>query len=139
MSESFPQKAKSFTDRIKYSLNRQAGLHTEFAVADSGVLSNYYKNILKLDGVHASRGLYEEFRNIPAIICGPGPSLDKNIDVLRTLGDRALIIAGGTGINALNAGGVIPHICVSIDPNTAQKTRIIASKSYDVPLLYRSR
>lgn len=101
--------------------------------------NNYFRNILKLPYSYNSTFLSDKFKGIPAIICGAGPSLDKNIDVLRKLHSRALIFAGATAINALNVNGVVPHIGVGIDPNPQQLTRLIMNQEHEMPFFYRNR
>ena len=54
--------------------------------------------------------------NIPAFIVGAGPSLDKNIDELKRVGDQGVIIAVDTIFNKLRNYGITPHIVVSTDP-----------------------
>lgn len=94
---------------------------------------NYYLNLFSLPESYVGVNLWGKWKNIPAIICGAGPSLSKNIDTLRSLQDRALIIGGSTSMNALNAGGVAPHFGVGIDPNPAQLVRIVSNSSYQTP------
>lgn len=101
--------------------------------------NNYFRNLLKLPFSYHADLLESKFKNIPAIICGAGPSLDKNIEVLRKLHSRALIFAGATAINALNAKDVIPHVGVGIDPNPQQLTRLIMNRGYEMPFFYRNR
>ena len=53
--------------------------------------------------------------------------------------DKALIIAGGSAINALNTGGLDPHLAAGIDPNSAQYLRLSTASSFETPYFYRSR
>lgn len=57
-----------------------------------------------------------DYKGIPAIICGAGPSLGKNGASLQALQDKALIFAGGAAIEALRALNVQPHFGAHIDP-----------------------
>lgn len=100
---------------------------------------NFFFNALELSHSYDGMALKGKFEGVPAIICGAGPSLDKNIQVLSTLMNRALIFAGGTALNALNARGVMPHFGVGIDPNPDQFTRLIRNHAYETPFLYRCR
>jgi len=100
---------------------------------------NYYHNLQFLSDSYFGNGLFEQFKGVPAIICGAGPSLNKNIETLKTLKDRALIIAGGSAINALNSHHLFPHFTVGIDPNPTQLTRILANNAYETPFFYRNR
>jgi CMP-N-acetylneuraminic acid synthetase len=50
-----------------------------------------------------------------AIIVSAGPSLDKNMELLEKVKDRALIVAVGNAIKILNTRGIIPHFRCAID------------------------
>lgn len=135
----FPQFAELNKSLFTFMTTFNSQFMSEYHTSRSIVLKNFFENSLKIADSYLVNGLIGAFKGVPAIICGAGPSLDKNIDILRTLGDRALIIAGGTGINAAEAGKVSPHLCVGVDPNPAQKTRMIMTQGYETPFLYRSR
>lgn len=101
--------------------------------------NNFFRNCLIMPQAYRADGFFGKFTGIPAIICGAGPSLDKNIDILATLQNRALIFAGGTALNALNAKGLLPHFGVGIDPNPDQFTRLVMNQAYETPFIYRNR
>jgi hypothetical protein len=100
---------------------------------------NFYRNMLALEQSYSGNKLFERFRNVPAIICGAGPSLNKNMHLLEGLKDRALIFAGGSSLNALSSRGILPHFGAGIDPNPAQYERLINNQGYEVPFFYRNR
>lgn len=50
------------------------------------------------------------YKNKPAIIVATGPSLDKNIDVLKKYQDNALVLSAGTSLHKLLKYGVKPDI-----------------------------
>jgi len=104
-----------------------------------GLFLNYYQNLLYLTRAYQASGLFGRFKNIPAIICGAGPSLNKNVELLATLKDKALIFGGGTAMNALNAKGIIPHFGVGIDPNPDHLTRLATNEAFMTPYFYRNR
>lgn len=79
------------------------------------------------------------FLQIPAIICGAGVSLAEAAHQLRTLENRALIIAGGSAITALHHLGIRPHLCVALDPNEEEYARIKGSSCFEQPFIYSSR
>lgn len=114
-------------------------VHKEYFSGQSGLLGNFYRNLLSLPDAYISNHLYGQFKNIPAIICGAGPSLEKNLDVLKTLSDRALIFAGGSSLNVVNNQGLIPHFGIGIDPNPEQYHRLITNHTFHLPLFYRNR
>lgn len=114
-------------------------LHSESTSHGLAFFRNFYLNILDLPHSYLGNHLKDKFKDVPAIICGAGPSLNKNIDILATLYDRALIFAGGTALNALNGRGVMPHFGVGIDPNPDQFTRLVMNHGFELPFLYRCR
>jgi hypothetical protein len=100
---------------------------------------NFYPNLLELPHAYWGNGLFNCFSQIPAIICGAGPSLNKNIALLPELKNRALIFAGGSALNALIPKGMIPHFGVAIDPNIYQYSRVAVTQLYHIPFFYRGR
>ena len=100
---------------------------------------NFYRNLTSLPQSFLASGLFEKFQGIPAIICGAGPSLQKNLSTLEKLGDKAIIFAGGSSMNVVGARGFYPHFGVGIDPNVAQAFRIATNQAFMVPYFYRSR
>ncbi|MBF0293479.1 MAG: motility associated factor glycosyltransferase family protein [Nitrospinae bacterium] len=59
--------------------------------------------------------LFGKFAGVPAIIVAAGPSLDKNIRLLSSLANSAIIIAVDTAVRSLLLAGVEPHIVVALD------------------------
>jgi hypothetical protein len=55
------------------------------------------------------------FAGKPCVLVSPGPSLAKNIDVLRELAGRVLIIAGNRAVAPLRAAGIVPDLAVVAD------------------------
>ena len=77
------------------------------------------------------------FDNIPAILVASGPSLNKNIHLLRNVQDKALVIAVDTALPALLAHGVTPHFLTSLDPQdlTLEKFAHVIPEADGVPLI----
>ena len=128
---------------MKFQIAFFYNLHTsqlgEFSNYSIAFFNNYFHNLLSLPGNYLGNAFYNQFQNVPAIICGAGPSLRKNIETLKELKDRALIFAGGSSINALNGMGMTPHLGTGIDPNEEHISRIIANTSFEIPFLFRGR
>ncbi len=100
---------------------------------------NFYPNLFQLPTTYDGTKLFGKFNQIPALICGAGPSLDKNQDLLKNFKDKALIFAGGSALSALIPKGIIPHFGAGIDPNQWQADRILVAKPYNLPFFYRNR
>jgi len=101
--------------------------------------TNYYKNLRFLPSSHSAAGLFGNFEGVPAIICGAGPSLNKNFSVLEGLDRRAILFAGGSAINALSGRGLLPHFGATVDPNHEQYKRMVTQTGYGVPFFYKGR
>jgi len=125
--------------KIEFYATFNKSIQREFSDFGLTIFKNIFNNYLNLPRAYLASKFIDKFNNVPAIICGAGPSLDINIDVLATLKDRALIFGGGTALNALNARGVMPHFGVGIDPNPAHFTRLISNHAFELPFLYRAR
>jgi hypothetical protein len=100
---------------------------------------NFYANARKLHGAYPAHALFQKFHNVPAIICGAGPSLNKNVHLLRGLEERALIFAPGSSFNVLNAHQIIPHFGAGVDPHPPQIERLKQQSSFETPFFYRQR
>ena len=100
---------------------------------------NFYANLQALPRAALGQSLHGKMRNIPAIICGAGPSLDKSIAWLKSHRGEALIFAGGSALNALVSNQLLPHFGAGVDPNPAQFERTKATHHLQVPFFYRNR
>lgn len=124
---------------IAYSSELKKSTVEEYLDCGTAYFMNCYRNIHYLAEDYMGSHLYGKFEKIPAIICGAGPSLEKNMHLLKQLKDRALIFAGGSAINILNGASIQPHLCAAIDPNEAQNVRLSNAQTYEVPFFYRHR
>lgn len=124
---------------IRFFKGIQESSTAEYLTLGKTFFKNFYHNVLELDNTVTGTALLEKFKGMPAIICGAGPSLGKNIELLKTLKDKALIFAGGTAMNALNAYSFLPHFGCGIDPFTFHYSRILSNTAFETPFLFRSR
>ncbi len=102
------------------------------------VLTNAFKNLTLLPRSRLGPSLEGKCPNLPAIVCGAGPSLDAAIPFLDSLRDHALIIAGGSAVAALNARGIQPHLAAHIDP-CPPHDRFLKQGSFETPFFYQGR
>ena len=80
-------------------------------------LVNTLRNARHLvNGVDPAR-LRARFTDVPAVVVGAGPSLDRQAVLLRHAQPRALIIATDTAWRPLVRAGVHPHVVVALDPS----------------------
>lgn len=103
------------------------------------ILANLMRNISRWPHSFLANRFQGQFINVPAIICGAGPSLLDAIGSLKNLHDRALILAGGSAITALSNQGVTPHLNIVADPNFEEFQRLKTASAYETPLIYATR
>lgn len=103
------------------------------------MLANLMRNISRWPHSFLANRFQRQFVNVPAIICGAGPSLLDAIGPLKNLHDRALILAGGSAITALSNQGITPHLNIAADPNFEEFERLKTASAYETPLIYATR
>lgn len=130
---------KELQAQIDFFHNLHTGQVSEYSQFGAQFYRNYYHNLFSCVNNYIGDALFNRFENVPAIICGAGPSLAKNTPLLKELQERALIFAGGSAMNALNAAGLKPHFGLGIDPNEEHLTRIIMNTGFETPFFFRGR
>ena len=104
-----------------------------------GPLRNFGRTLFLWKKSLQASSLFDRFKGCPAIVVAAGPSLEKEIEHLRKMESRALIIAGGSAVNALLQAGIVPHLAATVDPNPMQYARFRQIQPFCLPILYRSR
>ncbi len=102
------------------------------------VLKNAMKNLSSLPKARLGSTLEGKCAQIPAIICGAGLTLNHAAPLLAKMKDKALIIAGGSSVRALNAHGIDPHIYANIDPHPPYR-RFLEQDCFETPFFYQGR
>jgi len=126
-------------DRLSYEMSDIHAVVDEYLNHGISYFRNFWRNLFLLDGSFSAGALFKAFHNIPAIVVAAGPSLQKELPLLHSLQDRALIIAGGSSVNILNEAGIFPHFASAIDPNPLQYMRLRQNLAFTTPFFYRSR
>ena len=135
-------KAKIFEElnhRVVYDATLHDSILSEYLGYGEVYFQNFYPNVLFLAGAYLGNNMAGRFRNVPAIICGAGPSLNKHLPMLGELKDKALIFGAGSALNSLNSVDLQPHFGAGIDPNPAQFDRLSTNTAFEVPFFYRNR
>ncbi|MFT4553667.1 MAG: hypothetical protein ACI9S8_002308 [Chlamydiales bacterium] len=141
--EFYHQNKEALFEKIHYFLrSRSARLNS--IVAEEmrfGVsfFQNFYCNILTSHKSLCGSKLFGKFHNVPAIICGSGPSLKKNFATLKDLSNKALIIAGGSALSTLSFQGLLPHLAAAFGPTALQYDRLKNHQGFETPLFYQNR
>ncbi len=114
--ELFKNAYQGYADRIQGVYDRAKLLNnTLLAVADV-VCKNDILNFKYLPNSRCNSDFMGSFpQDMPAIIVSAGPSLAKNIHLLKGAKNKALIIAVDTAISNVINAGVIPDIIITAD------------------------
>lgn len=102
------------------------------------VLSNMFRNQQIWHQAKQGQSLQGKFHGTPAIICGGGDSLKAEMNLLRTLQDQAIILAGGSAMTHLASGGVRPHFALHFDPDPPRHA-FLKYEAIEVPHVYQNR
>lgn len=99
---------------------RDVVCHKSFRIGNSihdsliGLIHNMV-NIQHLNNYPRIAALENVFSNAPAFIIAAGPSLDKNIEHLKKIGDKGVIIAVDAIVGKLRKKGIVPHFIASVE------------------------
>ena len=61
-------------------------------------------------------------KDVPAIIVASGPSLSKNMHLLKEAKGKSVIISADSAVSALLANDIIPDLYISVDPHKEAKS-----------------
>ena len=134
-----PRFYQELKHQLTYDMQTKYDLLSEYLEYGAAFFRNFYLNVLKWDQSLLGNHLFGKFKNVPAIICGAGPSLHKNIKDLKNVNNKAIIFGGSSSLNALLHQGINPHFGVGIDPNPKQAERLMELPRLDFPFFYRQR
>ena len=78
-------------------------------------LDNIFKNLKYIFSNPGINSLYNKFKGRPAVLVAAGPSLNKNMHLLRGLEDKALIISCDASFIPVMKKGIRPHLVTSLE------------------------
>ena len=82
---------------------------------------NYVMNLRYMDNVRPLESLRPYFKDRPAIVVAAGPSLEENLETLKKVGDKALVVGVGSGVSILESYGIKAHMLGSMDGSKLQE------------------
>jgi hypothetical protein len=113
VSEAAVRAAKVVKDII-FGVRANAEARRRFAPR---YLVNSLRNLAAIVHGRDVRALTDAYAGVPAVVIGAGPSLDRNIEELRPLASRALLVATDTAVRPLLHAGLPPNLAVGLDPS----------------------
>lgn len=99
-------------------------------------INNLFENIPVIIASPGIAQLYGEFRDMPAIVVAAGPSLNKNISLLKQAKGKSIIICVGTALKPMLLAGIKPDIVISIDGGAANLPHFLEVSDEEIPLLF---
>ena len=113
----FESEFERFKKVVDSALDTMEMLDGNLAVRGEAWSRNAVENIPRFAPLKSVEILKDACRGVPGIIVGTGPSLDKNIDVLKAAKGRALICAANSAVKPLVRSGVTPEMVALIEAN----------------------
>ncbi len=111
-----PEAYEKVGDKIFACVNEYNVAGATVSVFGKDFMANRFSHLTSIRHHFLLEKLQNEFKDVPAILVAGGPSLDKNIHILKKAKDRAIIIAVDTVLPALLKNGITPDFMTSIDP-----------------------
>lgn len=78
-------------------------------------LENMLDNVNEITSNPGINLLYDKFKDKPAVIVATGPSLKKNMHLLKGLEDKTLILSCDASFKLLMKNGIKPHMVTSLE------------------------
>lgn len=130
-----------YDDFIMNFYAEMQNLLNDFAVMTNTkrcLVDKWYKNRIenaKRPSVNA-KSLIGKFKDIPALLVGAGPSLQSQIETIKNLQGKAIIIAASTAIQILVSNNITPTFMVAIDQDPITSGGLHENLKADVPLIF---
>ncbi|KIL09027.1 hypothetical protein SR42_08645 [Clostridium botulinum] len=125
----FLEEILEFTNNTAIAISTSLGFSKQF-------FKCFTRNIKQIIKSSVINELKDKFKNMPAIVVSAGPSLEKNIHLLKGVQDKFIIITGGRTLKTLLDEGVRPDFVCSIDPGDGSYKVIEKVLDSDVPLIF---
>lgn len=130
---------RKLNEKIEAYSSDAASAYQSTMLCGESFYINYYSNLTSIIDASRASNLYRKFKNIPVIICGSGPSIEKQLPLLRKLQNRFLIMASGSSLAPLSINEINPHFSVFIDPTPNLQRHLKNHLAFETPSLYRNR
>jgi len=114
-----PEIDRAYFNKLKAFYEKtELGRHLSISdVSDFGIRAfrNICENLSFFSSMKNGKRLHHAFKDVPAVICGAGPSIKDQIQKIEKLKDKALIFAGGSALNVFAKEKTLPHFGGSVD------------------------
>ncbi|BCJ87875.1 motility associated factor glycosyltransferase family protein [Effusibacillus dendaii] len=135
--------ARLFPEAVQHWRKRFIELSTSVRIEQNTLLyfaEQWPKNILQNAGAISKspsvREFIGKFEKVPTIIVSAGPSLNKNIHLLKDAKGKALIICVDTALRAMIKHDIMPDFVVAIDGSELNYRHFEGLPNLDIPLIF---
>lgn len=125
-------KQKTIRERMEYMFIRDSGIHNQHNL----MASNFREN--QLNCKNNVDELSEQFRNKKVVIVAAGPSLDKNVNLLKQKPSDVLIVSTGTVFHKLMQLGIDVDYVIVSDAQPTIRSQFCRDFDKHVPILVLS-
>lgn len=98
--------------------------------------NNYMENVFSLDEFYTVNYLKDKYKGKPAIIVSAGPSLNKNIHLLKEVQNKFIIITGPRTLGTLINQGIKPDFLCEVDPQEEVYNFVKDYIYLEIPLVF---
>ncbi|NGX31874.1 MAG: hypothetical protein K940chlam8_01259 [Chlamydiae bacterium] len=131
--------SETFCQQLEQSIGELLSNLMDFQDFGEFIYSRLLKNVTSWDALIPFSKLKMLGGNKPCIIVGAGPSLEKNIHVIKAYQKKAFILAGGSSIKPLLEHDIVPDFLIALDPHDAQLKRAEHFEHLNIPTFFNNR
>ncbi|MEF2243942.1 motility associated factor glycosyltransferase family protein [Paenibacillus sp. IITD108] len=106
---------EQFSEKLRIGLMNHLSSEQYAQSLGKFTLHNTLRNFTYILKTPSLAGLKGSLNEKEAVIIGAGPSLENEIELLKSLQDQMLLIASGSSVQTLIHYGIEPHLIVSMD------------------------
>lgn len=121
----------------KLVVSQRSELQTQVSFEQLWTL-NALKNLSYTLKTPSAGVLKQKVQGHPLIIVSSGPSMEREVEVLKQYRNRAIILAAGSSVNGLVHHGIRPHAVISYDPAPPNKKvfDLLATHGVQIPFIF---
>jgi Protein of unknown function DUF115 len=114
-AQAFGAERSILTDRIRQLLERTVINDQTWRVRGRTWILDILENARFMASAPSAHNLGGAFERVPAFIVGAGPSLAKNVELLKEASTKGIVIAVNSSGRALDRAGVEPHLLACLE------------------------
>ncbi|WP_432407104.1 motility associated factor glycosyltransferase family protein [Wukongibacter sp. M2B1] len=135
-SKLFPKECKNYMKVLKETIYVEKCSYNTIHHFSERWQENIFRNIPHILKSSNVKNLFNKFDHKPAIIVSAGPSLNKNVELLKKVKGKAVIICVGTALRALLKKNIEPDFVISIDGGEPNYSHFKDIDCSNIPLVY---